>query len=197
MKFTQFAQVIDVSQFLINEKDNCINVRVKDPELFDQMSFRTTKLTEGISANIGRMKGTENTKVQAISFDKSKYTPETADAWVKRHHGKFDQALLFDNQRNALFDNEYDISKEDVPNVLEEHIMYHLPPLKPSGVKKILMACGLLNEDMLDYTLGDNVPDQPENSSLEPLGEEDILKMTPEQMNERLAKLDKYLAQFY
>ena len=191
-EFTMFAQIMDLSQFIVDVGEKTIRVRIADPSGYDNSSFKTIRLTTGIQAVIGRPRGSETTKVQSLLFDKTKYNPDEAQSWVKRHHGKFDKAMDMENQKMAVFDDTMDIPPEDVPNVLEEHIMYHLPPLKPSGVEKIIKMCGLIPEDMLEYTKGEPpipMPDpEPDNDIY------DILRMTPEQMDARIKQIDEMLA---
>lgn len=75
-----------------------IHIRVKDPDLFVDDSFRTIDISteQGIKAVIGKLK-TEpegNTIVQKYMFDKDKWTVERAQAWVDEHKGKSLMAMV-------------------------------------------------------------------------------------------------------
>lgn len=71
-----------------------IRIRVKDPDYFDDDSFRTITISEdeGIRAIIGCRKGeyeggrcNVGTEVQSYLFDKEKWTLSEAEAWVEEH----------------------------------------------------------------------------------------------------------------
>lgn len=71
----------------IEVTDEYIRIRQRDPEDFEEGSFRTITLSEeeGIKAVIGRLKGETSTTVQSYLFDKEKWTTEEAQAWVEKH----------------------------------------------------------------------------------------------------------------
>jgi hypothetical protein len=67
-----------------------VHIRIRDPNLFVDGSFRTINIDagKGIKAVIGKLKSDPkgSTVVQKFIFDKSKdWTMETAQAWVKEH----------------------------------------------------------------------------------------------------------------
>ena len=68
--------------------------RLRNPNLFQQDSFRTIDITDGIQAIIGRLKGQTSTTTQSFRFNKNKFTPEQAKKWLKDHDKKF---ILFEN----------------------------------------------------------------------------------------------------
>jgi len=68
--------------------ENTIRIRVRDPDDFQEGSFRTIRIgseDEGIQATIGRLKGETSTTVQSYIFDKDKWTVARAQAWVDEH----------------------------------------------------------------------------------------------------------------
>ncbi|MEM3551381.1 MAG: hypothetical protein QXZ02_04325 [Candidatus Bathyarchaeia archaeon] len=70
------------------ETDQYIRSGHRDPEDFEQNSFRTITLSEdeGIKAVIGKLKGEDKTMVQSYLFDKAKsWTVEKAKAWFEKH----------------------------------------------------------------------------------------------------------------
>lgn len=190
-KITQFAQLTDLSDFVIDERNADIRIYIDDASKFERDSLRTIPLTFGIQAVIGRKVGTETTKVQTLLFDKLQYSSDQAQTWIKRHHGQLDKALELEHAKKAVFEGSgYDIATEDVKDVLEEHLIYHLPPLKPSGIEKIIRVCGLLPSDMMEYMFDNVPPPEPETSDNDIY---DILKMTPEQMDARIRQIDEMI----
>jgi len=70
--------------------ENTIRIRTRDPGDFQAGSFRTITIgdeDQGIQATIGKLEGEDNTTVQAYVFDKDKWTPARAQAWVDEHEG--------------------------------------------------------------------------------------------------------------
>lgn len=60
--------------------------RLKDPAQFDEFKRDNDKFGEGIDAIWGIMtNGESHAELQAIRFDKSKYTPAEAKAWLEEH----------------------------------------------------------------------------------------------------------------
>jgi len=66
-----------------------IHIRVRNPELFVQDSFRTIDISpqEGIKAVIGKLKSDQqgSTVIQKFLFDKEKWTVDEAVTWVSEH----------------------------------------------------------------------------------------------------------------
>lgn len=71
----------------VETTDKYVRVRVRDPGDFEEGSFRTIDISEeqGISAVIGRPKGSDKTEVQSYLFDKERWSEAEAEAWVKEH----------------------------------------------------------------------------------------------------------------
>jgi len=73
-----------------------IHIRVRDPNLFVEDSFRTIDISEreGIKAVIGKLKSDPNgsTVVQKYLFDKEKWSIEEAVDWVNEHKSKDGEA---------------------------------------------------------------------------------------------------------
>ena len=67
--------------------------RVVNPSKFQKDSFRRKKISGGVSAIIGRLKGETTTSVQSYRFDKTKFTAKEARAWLKKKGIKF---ILFE-----------------------------------------------------------------------------------------------------
>jgi hypothetical protein len=76
--------------------ENYVRIRVRDPNLFVDGSFRTIVLSadQGIHAIIGKLKSdpTGSTVIQNYMFELAKgWTMEKAQAWVKEHKDQMDQ----------------------------------------------------------------------------------------------------------
>jgi len=65
------------------------SARIKNPDGFQQDSFRRKNIAPGIDIIIGRLKGETTTTTQAYRFDKNKFTPEQAKKWLKDHDIKY------------------------------------------------------------------------------------------------------------
>lgn len=74
----------------VDVTENTIRIRVKDPDDFQQDSFRTITISEddGIQAVIGKLEGETTTTTQTFIFDKEKWTTATAQSWVDEHEDK-------------------------------------------------------------------------------------------------------------
>lgn len=61
------------------------------PGTFERKSFRRKVLTNGVTAILGRVKGSEATSTASIRFDAKKFTPQRARKWLKDNGFKTDQ----------------------------------------------------------------------------------------------------------
>jgi len=79
----------------VDVTDKYIRIRQRDPDDFEEGSFRTITLSDedGIRAVIGRLKGQDSTTVQSYLFDKEKWTVEEAERWVKEHRERKGMAV--------------------------------------------------------------------------------------------------------
>lgn len=101
-------------------KENTIRIRIKNPGLFQQESFRTITLTSGVKAVVGRRKGQTKTSIQSLIFDKKKYDLSKAKNWVSKHKSQFSQALDLEHKKNSLFTEMTESKKNYVLDRLEE-----------------------------------------------------------------------------
>lgn len=90
-----------MSGFDVTEKK--IRARQHEPSAYDRNTFRTVRLTTGVKAVVGVMKGEKNTSIQSILFDKKKFNEEQATAWLGKHHEKFSDVLTLEQQKSSLF----------------------------------------------------------------------------------------------
>lgn len=71
----------------VEETEEYLRIRVKDPGLFDKDSFRTVWLSEskGINSVQGKLKGETTMTVQSLLFVKEKWSEADALAWAREH----------------------------------------------------------------------------------------------------------------
>ena len=99
-----------------------IRIRVRNPKLFQEGSFRTIDISkkEKIKAVIGKLKGETTTTVQSYLFDKESWTVERAQRWVREHGKKYEFAdLKWIEQINAEGDTMSKITKNFRINLKE------------------------------------------------------------------------------
>ncbi len=81
----------------IEETEKYIRIRIKNPEVFDRVSFRTIDISkeEGIKAVVGCPKGNYKAgrcqvgvQVQSYLFETERWTPKKAENWVKEAQKK-------------------------------------------------------------------------------------------------------------
>lgn len=114
--------------------DNYIIIRVKDPEYFDQESFRTIDISvdKGIKATIGCKNGEFSggkcniqTEVQRFLFDRDKWTIEDAQRWVDEHKSESYQTVDTEPSINVskamLVKEAIDGMKAEINQVLEKY----------------------------------------------------------------------------
>ena len=69
--------------------ENQFRYRVKEPSLFEEGSFRTKEITDGVSIIVGNLKGQNNTTVQSYRFDKGRFKDkESVKKWLKENKVK-------------------------------------------------------------------------------------------------------------
>mgnify|MGYP001616374750 CR=1 FL=1 len=71
----------------IDETDTGWRVRQRDPGDFEEGSFKTIDITDGVQAVVGRLKGEKSTTVQSLIFDKEKFKTEAEARKVKAERG--------------------------------------------------------------------------------------------------------------
>ena len=72
----------------IDQKENVIRARIEDPSLFDESSFRTKDLGDGIQMVMGKKKDDQSGSMvgQSILFDKSMWDVEKVKSWLNEHN---------------------------------------------------------------------------------------------------------------
>jgi len=67
---------------------NVHSARVKSPANMKEGSFRTKKLSGGVTVLMARPKAGGGLTAQAYRFDRKKFTVAQAKAWLKEHNVK-------------------------------------------------------------------------------------------------------------
>ena len=82
------VKVVDITE-------NMIRIRIFDPDKCQEGSFRTITLDKkrGIQATICRPQGQNTTRIQAVLFDKEKWTVERAKRWVEEHRSELGKGV--------------------------------------------------------------------------------------------------------
>ena len=79
--------------------------RVTNPDSFDPKSMRSKDISDGIRIVIGKKPGSETTETQAYRFDKTKFTPAQARAWLKDHDIEFISFEPASETKESVFDS--------------------------------------------------------------------------------------------
>lgn len=94
--------------------------RVRQPGRFDQDSFRTKEITDGVSYILGKLKSGNGAMIlQAVRFDKTKFTPVQAQKWLKDNNVTpltFEKATDEKTQENSMTNtpvSEAEITKRE------------------------------------------------------------------------------------
>lgn len=124
------------------ETEDFVHIRVRDPDLFVDGSFRTIDIDaeKGIKAVIGKLKSDPegSTVVQKFIFDKSKdWTMEKAQAWVKEHK---DSAEAMSEEESKQKIEELNSKRTELVNKL-----YPQSQLTPEDEEKVRMDLELLD----------------------------------------------------
>ena len=91
---------------IVEETENEVRIRIKDPGLFQSNSFRRTTLkSEGpkVFAIIGRLKGETSTTVQSLRFPKDDgWTKSSATKWAKDHDFETGKSHVVEEVKDEL-----------------------------------------------------------------------------------------------
>lgn len=93
-KCTDNLNVVETSQDDKAKKpdvtENSVRVRVIDPGKFQEGTFRTIDIDKesGIQAVVGKLQGEDAMTIQTYIFDKKRWSPAEASAWVDKHEKK-------------------------------------------------------------------------------------------------------------
>ncbi len=77
--------------------------RLRDPDDFEPDSYFRKSAGEGVSLVIGRLRDTETTEVQAIRFDKSKFSAQQAAEWWDKHRNQFTRTWSWEDGKMPGF----------------------------------------------------------------------------------------------
>lgn len=79
--------------------------RVADPDSFDPKSMRSKDIGDGVRIIIGKKPGSASMVTQAYRFDKDKFTPAQARAWLKDHDVEFMTFEPTEPAKESIFDS--------------------------------------------------------------------------------------------
>jgi hypothetical protein len=90
--------------------------RVREPNEFQQETFRRKTIETGIDIIIGKLKGENTMTIQAYRFDAEKFTPEEAKKWLKEHkidYISFEAARKKENDLDMTWKFSYNVKDID------------------------------------------------------------------------------------
>jgi ATP-dependent protease ClpP protease subunit len=160
-EYTKIAAKIDIDSIL-NKENKYYNpypnehaARIRDPEEFQEDSFRRKKLegAEGVSIIIGKLKGEDTTTTQAYRFSIENWTADEAKKWLKDHNIKYKSFEPATNEKkkstadNSANDNLLN-NREEITMTLTEFLEQN-PEAKAEFDKAIesAIAKGRLESD--------------------------------------------------
>jgi hypothetical protein len=132
------------------ETEDFVHIRVKDPDLFVDGSFRTIDIDakKGIKAVIGKLKSDPkgSTVVQKFIFDKSKdWTMEKAQTWIKEHKDSKDSAAQEMSEKELRTKIE-DLEKQRT--ALIEKLYPRAPEVPEEEARKLRLDLTLLDGEV-------------------------------------------------
>jgi len=105
--------VIDISKPYPNEH----SARIRKPDDFQEGSFRSKPITEGVRIIIGRLKGETKATTQAYRFHVDHFTAEEAKQWLKDHDISY---ILFEPAKKSEELEEKPEEKSESEEKIEE-----------------------------------------------------------------------------
>lgn len=89
--------------------------RIEDPEDFDQNTFRTIEIGDGIGINavVGRLSGEDTMTIQAYLFDANQWSLEEARSWLDDHDIEYQEDEVVEGvaDQEKKYRRFYDIVK--------------------------------------------------------------------------------------
>lgn len=122
-KFSELRKINDIESSDARPYPNEHAARLKDPSKYDSFARKNDELGDGIDAIYGIKDG--ETELQAIRFDKTKYSVAEAKEWLKSHQFEpieFEEASErseMENQERAMISVSVFVDTEDQADVIE------------------------------------------------------------------------------
>lgn len=118
--------------------------RVKEPSLFQDKSFRTIEIKDGVKMVIGKLIGKSTMTTQNLMFDKSKFTKEQARTWIKKHPDAVKKSLdsmdyvdiLLALNDESPFGLELDLCQDDLITKSDEEMIAYFVAMTPNLLDK-------------------------------------------------------------
>lgn len=86
-----------------NSTENEGRWRLRDPSDFEPDSYFRKPADEGVSLVIGKLRDKGTTEVQAIRFDRQKFSAQQAAAWWDRHRHRFTRVWSWEDKQMPGF----------------------------------------------------------------------------------------------
>lgn len=122
-KFSELRKINDIQSSDARPYPNEHAARLKDPSQYDSFARKNDELGDGIDAIYGIKDG--KTELQAIRFDKTKFSVAEAKEWLKSHQFEpieFEEASersQMENQERAMISVSVFVDTEDQADVIE------------------------------------------------------------------------------
>lgn len=87
----------------LDVKENSIRVRQRNPDDFQEGTFKTIRITDGVKAVVGKPKGKEKTEIQSLVFDKQRFKEDDVESWLKEHKSTMSMAIDMEEEKATKF----------------------------------------------------------------------------------------------
>lgn len=87
----------------IDVKENTIRVRQRNPGDFEEGTFKTIRLTNGVKAVVAKPKGKKSTVIQTLIFDKNRFDKKAVQDWLKEHKSRMSMAIDMEQEKERTF----------------------------------------------------------------------------------------------
>ncbi len=89
--------------------------RVRNPDDFEKDSFRTIRITDGVNAIVGRLKGQKTMTIQSLRFKTEKFkTEKEVQKWIEEHKQLVSKKNKELNEGDKMVENEVEIKEEPI-----------------------------------------------------------------------------------
>jgi len=131
-----------------DETEDSFRYRVKDPEGFQDGSFKTIDITKGIKAVIGRLKGEKTTTVQSVIFSKDEFkTLDKAKKWLSDHPDMKEKWIPYTSASRIIKESA---ERQEVRDITEfwDWTEHRIHELKDPG-----LVCVIVKESLVPFRM--------------------------------------------
>lgn len=103
--------------------------RIKNPELFQETSFRRKNIDTGVDIVIGKLTGEDSTITQSYRFDKKKFSADEAKKWLKDNeinYIKFEAAIKAFQEKIVTFSEKIKAYQNDIINKIPKQTLHDI-----------------------------------------------------------------------